>query len=68
MYFMTLRAAHPLPWRRFSVLGNEVQTLSCPRNGKRDKRSAATARIAREGGRVVLASPETGQEASSTTF
>ena len=24
MYFMTLRARHRLPWRRFSVLGNEV--------------------------------------------
>jgi len=24
MYFMTLRADDPLPWRRFSVLGNEV--------------------------------------------
>jgi len=44
MYFMTLRTARRLPYGRFSVLGNEVRSLSCPRNGKRDDRLAVPLR------------------------
>ena len=47
---MTLWAAPRIRWRRCQVLGNEVQTLDCPRNGKRDKPLfTATALKAREG-------------------
>jgi hypothetical protein len=67
MYFMTLRGALALGWRCFSVLGNEVQILSCPRNGKRDNGSICHCAQAWEGEPVALASPETGLEASSTT-
>jgi len=50
------------------VLGNEVQSLDCPRNGKRDKPLfTATARERGKAGGVALASPETGLAHSLTT-
>src|SRR6267378_1591753 len=66
---MTLPRGPRVRLRSCQVLGNEVQSLDCPRNGKRDKPLiTATARVAREGELASLASPETGPEAFLTTF
>jgi hypothetical protein len=55
---------------RCQVLGKEVRSLCCPRNGKREKHSFMPRPVVAnepEGGMPCLASPETGLEASSTT-
>jgi len=37
MYFMTLPRSPSVRLHGCQVFGNEVQSLDCPRNGKRDK-------------------------------
>src|SRR5919198_2146616 len=66
---MTLPRGPRVRLCRCQVLGNEVQSLDCPRNGKRDKPLfTATAHERGKASGVALASPETGLEAFSTTY
>ena len=61
---MTLPRGPRVRLCRCQVLGNEVQSLDCPRNGKRVKPLfTATARKRGKASGVALASPETGLEA-----
>jgi hypothetical protein len=54
MYFMTLRNARALRFRRLQVFGKRVQSPYCPRNGRREKplgSATAPSEEAREGER-----------------